>query len=94
MPTLSKLTKSNQVTIPKYIVEKLQLKQKEDYLEVEYHNGIIYLKPVSIEERILPEAFEKLHKKAFRKEPGDLVLDEKRAKTYLRKRMKKRMRKR
>ena len=90
MPTLMKLTKSNQVTIPKSIIKKLQLKQKEDYLEVKYRNGTIYLRPVSIEERVLPEAFEKLHKKALKKEHGDLVLTEKKAETYLQNRMRKR----
>jgi len=47
---LSKLTRGNQVTMPKSIVERANLKAGKDYLDVEYVKGVIYLKPVDIEE--------------------------------------------
>ncbi|MDI6792740.1 MAG: AbrB/MazE/SpoVT family DNA-binding domain-containing protein [bacterium] len=71
---LAKLTRGNQVTIPKPIVKKAGLKTGNDYLEVEYANGIIYLRPMDVEERIPPEVFEKFKEKALSEEKGDATL--------------------
>jgi AbrB family looped-hinge helix DNA binding protein len=78
-----KLTRSNQFTIPKGIIKKLKLKPGKDYLNVEYADGIIYVVPVDLEERISPEAFEKFQEKALKIEKGDFVLSEKEAKNFL-----------
>lgn len=43
-------------------------------------------KQVSAEESISPEAFEKFQKKALTLESGDVILDEKKGKTFLKKR--------
>jgi len=86
---LSKLTRGNQVTIPKPIAERAGLKAGRDYLEVEYTHGIICLKPVEIEERIPEEAWEKLTKKAKEPERGDITLTAKKAEGFLAKRAKK-----
>jgi AbrB family looped-hinge helix DNA binding protein len=69
---LAKLTRGNQVTIPKGIIQKAHLKEGNDYVDVEYANGIIYLKPVEVEERIPPETFEKFAGAVRRQQPGDV----------------------
>lgn len=86
---LSKLTRSNQVTIPKSIAERANLKAGRDYLDVEYVKGIICLKPVDIEERILNEVWEKFKKKVLEEERGDITLSVKEAENFLARRMKK-----
>ena len=86
---LTKLTRGNQITIPKPVIEKANLKAGSDYLEVEYHEGIIYLKPVDVEERIAPEIFEKFQKKVLKAERGDLLADMKESEDLLTKRAKK-----
>lgn len=69
---LVKITRGNQITIPKQIVEKAHLRESSEYLEVGYANGVIYLKPAVVEERINPEQFEKFEEWALKKERGDL----------------------
>ena len=69
---LAKITRGNQITIPKEIVEKANLNEASEYLQVGYVHGIIYLKPVVVEERISPEQFEKFEAWALGKEKGDL----------------------
>jgi AbrB family looped-hinge helix DNA binding protein len=85
---LSKLTRGNQITIPKPIIEKARLKSGVDYLQVEYREGIIYLKPVEVEERISPEAFESFQKETLKREKGDVLVEEKGAEDFLSKRAK------
>jgi len=86
---LTKLTRGNQITIPKPIIEKAHLKSGNDYLDVEYREGVIYLKPVEVEERIAPEVFEKFQKQVSKKERDDILVDEKEAEGFLSKRAKK-----
>lgn len=69
---LAKLTRGNQVTIPKGIIRKAHLREGNDYVDVEYANGIIYLKPVEVEERIPPETFEKFAHAVQHQQPGDV----------------------
>lgn len=85
---LSKLTRGNQITIPKTIIEKARLKSGVDYLQVEYREGVIYLKPVEVEERISPETFETFQSQALKRERGDELVDEKGAEDFLSKRAK------
>ena len=87
---LAKLTRGNQLTIPKDIVERVHLQAGRDYLDVTYLQGVIILKPVDIEERIPPEAYDALLKDAFTVKPGDIVADERTADRVLKKRIKKR----
>jgi len=70
---IAKLTRGNQITIPMRIVEKAHLKAGSDYMEVEYRDGIIYLKPVEMEERIPPEVFEGFQKQMLNVERGDAL---------------------
>lgn len=86
---LTKLTRGNQITIPKPIIEKAHLKSGSDYLDVEYREGVIYLKPVEVEERIAPEILEKFQKQMLKKEKEDVLVNEKQAEGYLIKRTKK-----
>jgi len=72
---LAKLTRGNQITIPKDIVEQAHLREASEYVEVGYAHGVIYLKPVTVEERISPEQFEKFQSWALRQERGDLRFD-------------------
>ncbi|MBF0327630.1 MAG: AbrB/MazE/SpoVT family DNA-binding domain-containing protein [Nitrospirae bacterium] len=85
---LTKLTRGNQITIPKPIIEKSHLKAGSDYLEVEYKRGIICLKPVEVEERIAPEIFERFQREVLRKERGDVEVDAKSGEGFLSKRAK------
>ncbi len=85
---LTKLTRGNQITIPKPIVEKAHLQSGVDYLEVEYRAGIIYLKPVDVEERIAPEIYEEFQKQMLKKESGDVLASGEEAEDLLTKRAK------
>ncbi|MBI3996846.1 MAG: AbrB/MazE/SpoVT family DNA-binding domain-containing protein [Candidatus Omnitrophica bacterium] len=87
---LAKLTRGNQLTIPKEIVHRVHLQAGRDYLDVTYLHGVIILKPVDVEERIPPESYEALLKDAFTVKPGDIVADEKTAADVLKRRLKKR----
>jgi len=87
---LAKLTRGNQLTIPKEIVERVHLQAGRDYLDVAYLHGVIILKPVDVEERIPPEAYERFIKDAITIRPGDIVADERTADSVLKRRMKKR----
>ena len=87
---LAKLTRGNQLTIPKDIVDRIHLQAGRDYLDVTYVQGVIILKPVDVEERIPPEAYDALLKNAFTVKPGDIVADERTADMVLKKRVKKR----
>ena len=85
---LAKLSRGNQFTIPKKIVDQAHLKAGHDYLDVVYIKGIICLKPVDVTERVPARAFEALLKDAFTIQPGDIVADERSAGSVLKKRMK------
>ena len=87
---LAKLTRGNQLTIPKEIVTRVRLQAGRDYLDVTYLHGVIILKPVDVEERIPHESYEALLKDAFTIKPGDVVADERSATSVLKKRLKKR----
>ena len=87
---LAKLTRGNQLTIPKDVVERARLKAGRDYLDVTYLRGVIIIKPVDVEERIPPECYEKFIKDALTIRPGDIVADERTADDVLRRRIKKR----
>ncbi len=86
---LAKLTRGNQFTIPKLIIERAHLQAGRDYLDVVYTRGMIVLKPVDVEERVSPEAYEALLKDAFTTAAGDIVADEHSAASVLKKRLKK-----
>ncbi len=86
---LAKLTRGNQLTIPKAIVKRLGLKPGSDYLEIEYVEGIIYIRPVDVEERISPEIYERFKKKILKEEKGDVTLAAKEAENFLKKQAKK-----
>ena len=87
---LAKLTRGNQLTIPKEIVTRVRLQAGRDYLDVTYLHGVIILKPVDVEERIPPESYEALLKEAFTVRPGDIMADARSARSVLKRRMKKR----
>ena len=87
---LTKLTRGNQITIPKAIMERAGLRHKRDYFNVEYVNGVICLMPVDIEARIPKETFEKFQNAALLVSKGDILADEHKADEILRSRMKKR----
>ena len=56
---LAKITRSNQITIPREIIKKAHLSTASDYVDVQYLDGVITIKPVDVEERISPEQYEK-----------------------------------
>lgn len=69
---LAKITRGNQVTIPKDIMKKAHLTESSLYVDVDYFNGTIMLKPVDVEERIPQEQLEKLGDWALKPEAGAL----------------------
>ena len=69
---LAKITRGNQITIPKEIVQKAHLKKWAPYLEVSYEHGVICLKPVTVEEQIPAEQWDKFTEWALKKDKGDL----------------------
>lgn len=69
---LAKITRANQVTIPREVMKKAHLSQETSYVEVGYEKGIIFLKPVIVQDRIDPEQFEKFQAWATQKAIGDL----------------------
>lgn len=71
---LTKMTRNNQVTIPRAIVNQIGLRAGSDYLEVVYNNGRIVMKPVTIEEKIPVEALRKLVKRAGQRRRGDVEI--------------------
>ncbi len=87
---LAKLTRGNQVTIPKEVVRQAHLREGNDYVDVEYTNGIICLKPVEVEERIPPESFGRFARAVQRREPGDVKAKDREAVRDLLQRWKKR----
>ncbi len=87
---LAKLSRGNQLTIPKEIVDRIRLQAGRDYLEVTYLHGMIILKPVDVEERISPESYEKFLQDVLTIRPGDIVADERTADNVLKRRIKKR----
>jgi bifunctional DNA-binding transcriptional regulator/antitoxin component of YhaV-PrlF toxin-antitoxin module len=87
---LAKLTRGNQFTIPKPIIERARLRAGRDYLDVEFLHGLIILKPVDVRPRVSPKAYATLLKDAFTINPGDIVADERLASSVLKRRLKKR----
>ncbi|MBI4355283.1 MAG: AbrB/MazE/SpoVT family DNA-binding domain-containing protein [Candidatus Omnitrophica bacterium] len=85
---LAKLSRGNQLTIPKSLVERAGLKAGRDYVEAVYTHGTIVLKPVDVEERVPPEAYERLLEHAFKVEKGDILAEGRAAGGVLRKRLK------
>lgn len=86
---LAKVTRGNQITIPKSIIERLGIKMGRDYVDIEYENGIVYLKPVDIEERIPNEVWDKFKLRVLKREKGDVTLPAQKAEGFLAKRAKK-----
>ena len=63
---LTKLTRSNQVTIPKAVMAKAKLAAGRDYLHVAYLKGVIVLTPVEVKARVSPKTYAHLLKTASR----------------------------
>ena len=68
---LAKITRSNQITIPKEILLKAHLSVESDYVDVQYHHGMITIKPVDVEERVSSEQYDKFAAWALQKKAGD-----------------------
>ena len=88
---LAKITRGNQLTIPKEIVEKAHLKDAAcEYVDVQYADGVIFLKPVTVEERISPEQYDKFISWALKESEGDYKTQSPEESTsFLKKRIKK-----
>ena len=87
---LAKLTRGNQLTIPKEIVDRVRLQAGRAYLDVSYLHGVIVLKPVDVEERVSSESYEKFLQDTLTVRSGDIVADERTADSVLKRRIKKR----
>ena len=69
---LAKITRSNQITIPREIILKAHLSPASDYVDVQYSDGVITIKPVDVEERVSPEQFKKFQEWALGRQEGDV----------------------
>ena len=87
---LAKITRGNQITIPKEIVREARLDEAHPYVDVSYKEGSIRLKPVVVEERLEPNQFEKFQAWALQKEKEDVAFPSlKEGAAHLAKRLKK-----
>lgn len=88
---LAKITRGNQLIIPKEIVKKAHLKESEcEYMDVQYAKGVIFLKPVVVEERISPEQYDKFISWALKETEGEYkTKSPEESINFLKKRMKK-----
>ena len=69
---LAKVTRGNQLTIPKEIVVKAHLRDSAcEYVDVQYMDGVIFLKPVIVEERISSEQYDKFASWALKESEGE-----------------------
>ena len=68
---LVKRSSKNQIVIPKAVLERAGLKERDVYFDVQYKEGRIVLVPVEMEEKISPEALEHFETQALKREPGD-----------------------
>ena len=67
---LVKRTRGNQVSIPKQVLKEAGVKDEERYFDVIYRNGVICLKPVTVEDKISDSAYEELLRWVRKPEPG------------------------
>jgi bifunctional DNA-binding transcriptional regulator/antitoxin component of YhaV-PrlF toxin-antitoxin module len=70
---LVKRTRGNQVSIPKRILEAAGIVEGDIYFDIACQQGVICLKPVSVEEKISDHAYEELLRWARKTEPKDKV---------------------
>jgi hypothetical protein len=68
---LVKRTRGNQVSLPKRVLEQAGIGDEDWYFDVEYRDGLICLRPVTVEEKIPDRAYEELLRWAKTTEPGD-----------------------
>ena len=70
---LVKRTRGNQVSIPKRILEAAGVADGDRYFDVDYRQGLICLKPVTLEDKIPDRAYEELLRWVRKSEPGRKV---------------------
>ena len=68
---LVKRTRGNQVSLPKRVLEQAGVGDEDWYFDVEYRDGLICLRPVTVEEKIPDRAYEELLRWAKTTESGD-----------------------
>lgn len=68
---LVKRSSKNQVAIPKAIIERAGLTPDDAFFDVKYSDGKIVLTPVTVEERIPPEALARFEARNRRRGTGD-----------------------
>ena len=61
----------NQVAIPKQLIRRAGLDERDVFFDMEYAAGCFILKPLQFEEKIPREVIERFKAKALAKEPGD-----------------------
>ena len=70
---LVKRTRGNQASIPKRILEAAGVADGDRYFDVDYRQGLICLKPVTLEDKIPDRAYEELLRWVRKPEPGRKV---------------------
>ena len=61
----------NQVAIPRKLIERAGLSERDLFFDIEYAGGYFILKPVEFEEKIPREALERFKAKTLTREPDD-----------------------
>ena len=70
---LVKRTRGNQVSIPKQVLESAGIGNEDMYFDIGYRDGMICLKPVTVEEKIPDHTYKELLRWAKKTEPGDRI---------------------
>ncbi len=89
---LAKISRKNQLTLPKKVVEKLGFSSEEEkYVDVEVDGNRVIMKPVTltVEEKFSEEQMEKFRVWALNHEEDAAFDSAKKATDFLKKRMKK-----
>ena len=61
----------NQVAIPKKLIQKAGLGERDVFFDIEYAGGYFILKPVEFEQKVPREVLERFKARALKQEAGD-----------------------
>lgn len=70
---LVKRTRGNQVSLPKKVLEEAGLSEEDRYFDVACNDGIICLRPITVEEKIPDRAYEELLRWSREHQQGDRI---------------------
>ena len=68
---LVKKSSKNQIALPKAVLKNAGLGEDDVYFDISCQSGRIVLTPMTLEEKISPEALKRFEEKTLKREPGD-----------------------